>query len=96
VIKDSILSDECRARFEQMGEWEVRMLIATTHEFGDDTALAHRWLEEKDQEARLRNEALQAEQRQIARTTKNVAIAAAVLAGLGLVISALAWLYPLH
>ena len=96
MIKDRMISDECRARFEKMGEWEVRMRIATTYEFGDDTQFAYRWLEEKDQEARLRNEALQAEERRVARTTKNVAIAAAVLAGLGLVISVLAWLFPHH
>lgn len=44
----------------------------------------------------LRDKALQAEERRVARTTKNVAIAAAVLAGLGLVISVLAWLFPHH
>jgi hypothetical protein len=93
MIKDRMISDEWRARFEQMGEREVRMLIATTYEFGDDTHLAYRWLEEKDQE---RDEAARAAQRRTDKTTEIAAIVAAAGTVLGIVIAILAWLFPRH
>ena len=89
MIKDGKINDEWRARFEQMGEREVRMLIATTYEFGDDTHLAYRWLDEKDQAA-------QAAQRRANKRTEIAAIVAAVGAVIGLVIAILTWLYPRH
>ena len=93
MIKDGKINDEWRARFEQMGEREVRMLIATTYEFGDDTHLAYRWLEEKDQE---RDEAARAAQRRTDKTTEIFAIVAAAGTVLGIVIAILAWLFPRH
>jgi CHASE3 domain sensor protein len=93
--------EEQFAHFEKMGEEHVRDM---THQWqGPLQALAYKWLIQKDQESRLRNEASQArneasqaEQARTARIAKNAAVAAAIVAVIAMIISILTWLYPKH
>jgi CHASE3 domain sensor protein len=88
---------EWRDSLEQMGEEQVRLAILANDGLGDVTkGRAYKWLEEKARETKRRNEAIQAEQNQIARTAKNAAIVAAVAAIIGIVVTLLAWLFPLR
>jgi len=89
------------AHFETMGEEHVRNMAQQWQ--GLLQALAYKWLRQKDQESRLRNEASQAEQIRTARTAKNAAIVAAIaatiavpLAIISIIISVLALLHPPH
>jgi Protein of unknown function (DUF742) len=91
------------ARFEEMGEEAVRLLVLTPGFNATNQKLAIKWLQGKAQESKRRNEAAQAEQNRTARTAKTAAIVAAIaatitipLAIISIVISALAWLYPRH
>jgi hypothetical protein len=76
---------EWRARFEAMGEEEVRLRIPAFKT--EAKALAYEWLGEKDPHA---------EQRRTDRITQIAAIVAAAGAVISIVIAILAWLYPRH
>ena len=78
---------EWRARFEDMGEEEVRGRLATFRD--EPKSLAFKWLRE-------RTEAAKAKQGRANRTTEIASIAAAVAALIAAVFAALAWLYPRH
>ena len=68
------------ARFEEMGEEAVR-IHALTDGFGTtNQRLAIKWLAQKDQESKRRNEAAHLEQNRTARIAKNAAIAATIAA----------------
>jgi hypothetical protein len=89
------------AHFETMGEEHVRDM--TQQWQGSLQAFAYKWLRQKDQESRLRNEASQArneasqaEQARTARIAKTAAVAAAIAAIIAIIISTLTWLYPRH
>jgi hypothetical protein len=93
--------EEQFAHFETMGEEHVRDMAQQWQ--GPLQALAYKWLRQKDQESRFRNEASQAEQIRTARTAKNAAIIAAIaaaiavpLAIISIIISTLTWLHPRH
>jgi CHASE3 domain sensor protein len=93
--------EEQFAHFEKMGEKHVRDMAQQWQ--GPLQALAYKWLIQKDQESRLRNEASQArneasqaEHARTARTAKNAAVAAAIAAIIIIIISTLTWLYPRH
>jgi hypothetical protein len=77
---------EQRARFEHLGEEEVRLRVLASTGFDvENRNLAYKWLEEKAKVAR-------AEQ----RTTKIAAIVAAAAGMIAVAIGVLAWLYPRH
>ena len=89
------------ARFEEMGEETVRLHVQTFGFAITNHRLAIKWLAQKDQESKRRNEAAHLEQNLTARTAKNGAIVAAIaatitipLAIIAIVISTLAWIYP--
>jgi hypothetical protein len=93
--------EEQFAHFETMGEGRVRDMALQWQ--GPLQALAYKWLRQKDQESRLRNEASQArneasqdEQARTARTAKNAAVTAVIAAIVAIIISTLTWLYPRH
>jgi hypothetical protein len=91
------IDPEHRAKFEEMGEPRVRLIVATTDGFPYPlNASAIEWLAEWESLERKINEAAKAEQDQIAKTTKNAAIAAIAIAVLSLVISIASWLFPRH
>ena len=92
-------TEEQFAHFETMGEEHVRDMAQQWQ--GPMQMLAYKWLKQKDQESRRRNEASQAEQARTARIAKNAAVAAAIaaiiavpLAIIAIIISTLTWLYP--
>ncbi len=93
--------EEQFTHFETMGEAHVQDMALQWS--GPLQALAYKWLRQKDQESRRRNEASQAEQMRTARTAKNAAIVAAIaaaidvpLAIISIIISTLTWVYPHH
>jgi hypothetical protein len=65
------------AQLERHGEAQVRLLIASGQYPTPLNRIALKWLAEKDQEARTRNDASQSEQTEIAREAKNAAVLAA-------------------
>jgi hypothetical protein len=93
--------DEQIAQFEKLGEGHIRDLAPQWQ--GPTQKLAYKWLEQKAQESKRRNEAAQAEQNRTARIAKNAAIVAAIaatiavpLAIIAIIISTFAWIYPRH
>jgi hypothetical protein len=95
-------------RFQNLGVAHVRDFASQWQ--GDVQRHAYKWLklqdeeaQRKDDEARLSNEASQAEQIRIAREAKKMAVIATIaaivaipIAIIAMIISALSWLYPLH
>jgi hypothetical protein len=65
------------ARFEEMGEAAVSLIVRTSGFATTNQRLAIKWLAQKDQESERRREASQAEQIDIARSAKDAAWAAA-------------------
>jgi hypothetical protein len=93
--------EEQFAHFETMGEGHVRDMALQWQ--GPMQKLAYKWLEQKAQESKRRNEAAQVEQNRTARIAKNAAIVAAIaatiavpLAIIAIIISTFAWIYPRH
>jgi hypothetical protein len=71
---------EQSARFEEMGEEAVRIHALTAGFSTTNQRLAIKWLAQKDQESKRRNEAAHLEQNRTARIAKNAAIVAAIAA----------------
>jgi hypothetical protein len=91
------IDHEQRAKLEEMGEPRVRLIVETTGFTSPPLQnSAIEWLAELKSLDQKLNEAVQAEQRQIATTTKNAALAAIGIAVLSLVISIASWLFPRH
>ena len=102
--------NEQLARFEEMGEDAVRILVHTKRFITSNERLAIKWLAQKDQESERRREASQAEQIDIARSAKDaaweaaraaktanaIAMIAVAMAIIAIVISTLTWIYPPH
>jgi hypothetical protein len=93
-----IVSLEDRARLQKLGEAYVRQLcsggvhpptwVGTPDSF---KAAAVAWLAELDEEARKRNEAFQAEQTRLGKSTLRVAWIASGLAALGIIVTGGLW-----
>jgi hypothetical protein len=79
---------DARQYLEKMGAAQVRILMP--HNLRSDyVPYAAKWLAEQDEAERLRNKASQA-------STQKAAWIAAVAAILAVVVTVLAWLFPLH
>jgi len=78
-----------RDKLEELGEQQVRLAILADAGLGVPIGVAYEWLQEKEREAKRREEAARAEQRRIAIITLCAAIGAALIS-LG------AWLFPRH
>ena len=95
------IKPEERKHLEQLGEAQVRLIIASGRfepPFGD---LARQWLAEIDEEARKHTEALQAEQTRFNKSTDMAAwvaayasIGAIVVGVIGIIVGILLWMYP--
>jgi hypothetical protein len=90
-------------QLEKMGEAQVRLLMSSGGLPTQHNATIIKWLAEKDQESRRRNEASQTEQSQTARSAKKAAwiaaiaaITAAVVAIIAAAIAYLSWIFPRH
>jgi hypothetical protein len=90
------ISPEQRKQFEELGETQVRLIIASGKyhpPFGD---AAREWLAEQ----RANNEAFQAEQTRLAESTLKAAWIAAIAAIVGIivtvVVSIFVWDHPRH
>jgi len=88
-------------RLESLGESQVKLMLLTSGWAPSLQPVVFKWLSEKEQEERRRNEASQIEQNQIALSAKKAAwiaaiaaIVAAIVAIIGAVIACLAWLWP--
>jgi hypothetical protein len=102
--------NEQLARFEEMGEDAVRILVHTRRFTTPNQRLAIKWLAQKDQESERRREASKAEQLDIARSAKDaaweaaraankaniIAAIAVVMAIIAIIISTFDWIYPPH
>ena len=86
-----------RKRFEEMGEAYLRLIMTTSGGFDSPSGDAAReWLAEREEAARERTEALQAEQTRLAQSTLRAAWIA-IYAALGAIaVTILAWIFPLH
>jgi hypothetical protein len=89
------------ARLETLGESQVRLLLKTGGLPPSWNLTIIKWLTEKDQETQRRKEQSQNEQYQIALSSKRAAwiaayaaIAATVIAIIGVVVTWLAWKWP--
>ena len=81
------IKPEEKKHLEQLGEAQVRLIIASGRfepPLGDS---AMEWLAEIDEEARKRTEALQAEQTRLNKSTRLAAWIAAGLAALGIIVT---------
>jgi hypothetical protein len=87
---------EDRKYFEDMGEAAVRLQFDVSGFSYPRQNSARDWLAELEEAHRKRNEALQAEQMRMAQNTLNAAMIAAGAAIITVVISILAWVFPLH
>lgn len=97
---DREFHQQFRARLEQLGETQVRLLLSNAGWAMSLQPLVIPWLSEKAEEERRRNEASQTEQNQIARSAKKAAwiaaiaaIVAAIVAIIAAVITYLSWLW---
>jgi hypothetical protein len=100
-MTNSQVDAEIIAQLERHGEAQARLMIASGAFPTQHNVLALKWLAEKDQEARRRNAADQAEQNRIARSSQTAAwvaaiaaIVAAILAATAAIIAYLSWVHP--
>ena len=97
------ISSEQRKQFEGMGVEAVRQFVSgnvwpraqdgSAHPM---TVSALIWLAEQDEDSRKRTEALQAEQTRLNKSTLMAAWIAAGAAIIAVVVTILAWIFPLH
>jgi hypothetical protein len=84
--------DDLIAQFEKHGEDNVRDLVGQYPV--PVAAKARRWLKERREEAKLREDALRLEQKVLAEKTFRWSKVAAIGACVGIVVAVLAWLLP--
>jgi type IV secretory pathway component VirB8 len=93
-IPDENEREQIWSQFDALGEAEVRTAIKLKRYHGGRLALAERWLEVKDQEREVERErvrnASNSESLRIARSAKNAAWAAVIMAAIAAIIAAAA------
>jgi hypothetical protein len=88
--------DEMRQMVEKQGAEKIPIQLITGNLPMNLAPYAIAWLAELDAAERLRNADFQASQTQTASSTKLAAWVAAVAAIVGVIITIVAWMHPIH
>jgi hypothetical protein len=88
--------DSLYPEFEKQGEPTVRLQVETGLYNGMIMPFAIRWLADKQREADQRKAAYEHQQLTVGRSAERAAWLAAILAGVGIAVGILAWLFPRH